>query len=56
VYGEGKEAFGITYFRGRFTYILGVVKRNPLFLHEIEWKNNEWNNKFLFTTSNIYKD
>jgi len=20
--------------------ILGVVKRNPLFLHEIEWKNN----------------
>jgi len=30
--------------------ILGVVKRNPLFLHEIEWKNNG----FLFTTSNIY--
>jgi len=29
--------------------ILGVVKRNPLFLHEIEWKNNG----FLFTTSNI---
>jgi len=29
--------------------ILGVVKRNPLFLHEIEWKNNE----FLFTTPNI---
>ena len=26
-------------------YILGVVKRNPLFLHEIEWKNNG----FLFT-------
>jgi len=31
-------------------YILGVVKRNPLFLHEIEWKNNG----FLFTTPNIY--
>jgi len=29
--------------------ILGVVKRNPLFLHEIEWKNNG----FLFTTANI---
>jgi len=29
--------------------ILGV-KRNPLFLHEIEWKNNG----FLFTTPNIY--
>jgi len=29
--------------------ILGVVKRNPLFLHEIEWKNNG----FLFTTPNI---
>jgi len=30
--------------------LLGVVKRNPLFLHEIEkWKNNE----FLFTTPNI---
>jgi len=29
--------------------ILGVVKRNPLFLHEIEWKNNG----FLFITSNI---
>jgi len=28
--------------------ILGVVKRNPLFLHEIEWKNNG----FLFTTPN----
>jgi len=26
--------------------ILDVVKRNPLFLHEIEWKNNG----FLFTT------
>jgi len=32
-------------------YILGVVKRNPLFLHEIEWKNNG----FLFTTPNILK-
>jgi len=32
-----------------YTYILGVVKRNPLFLHEIEWKNNG----FLFTTPNI---
>ena len=31
-------------------YILGVVKRNPLFLHEIEWKNNG----FLFITPNIY--
>ena len=30
-------------------YILGVVKRNPLFLHEIEWKNNG----FLFTISNM---
>ena len=30
--------------------ILGAVKRNPLFLHEIEWKNNG----FLFTTPNIY--
>ena len=30
-------------------HILGVVKRNPLFLHEIEWKNNG----FLFTTPNI---
>jgi len=30
-------------------YILGVVKRNPLCLHEIEWKNNG----FLFTTPNI---
>jgi len=29
-------------------YILGVVKRNPLFLHEIKWKNNG----FLFTTPN----
>jgi len=25
--------------------LLGIVKRNPLFLHEIEWKNNG----FLFT-------
>ena len=33
-----------------YVYILGVVKRNPLFLHEIEWKNNE----FLFTTPYIY--
>jgi len=32
--------------------ILGVVKRNPLFLHEIEWKNNG----FLFTTPNIQTD
>ena len=31
------------------TDILGVVKRNPLFLHEIKWKNNG----FLFTTPNI---
>ena len=30
--------------------ILGVVKRNPLFLHEIEWKNNG----FFFTTPNNY--
>ena len=30
--------------------MLGVVKRNPLFLHEIEWKNNG----FLFTTPNIF--
>jgi len=29
-------------------YILDVVKRNPLFLHEIEWKNNG----FLFITPN----
>jgi len=29
--------------------ILGVIKRNSLFLHEIEWKNNG----FLFTTPNI---
>jgi len=31
-------------------YIYYVVKRNPLFLHEIEWKNNG----FRFTTPNIY--
>ena len=31
--------------------ILGVVKRNPLFLYEIEWKNNG----FFFTTPNILK-
>jgi len=31
--------------------ILSVVKRNPLFLHEIEWKNNG----FLFTTPNIFE-
>jgi len=29
---------------------IGVVKRNPLFLHEIEWKNNG----FFFTTPNTY--
>jgi len=32
-----------------YVNILGVVKRNPLFLYEIEWKNNG----FLFTTSNM---
>jgi len=32
-------------------FILSVVKRNPLFFHEIEWKNNG----FLFTTPNIYQ-
>jgi len=32
-----------------YVYILGVVKRYPLFLLEIEWKNNG----FLFTTPNI---
>jgi len=32
--------------------VLGVVKRNPLFLHEIEWKNNG----FLFTIPNIKKN
>jgi len=31
--------------------ILGIAKRNSLFLHEIEWKNNG----FLFTTPNIYR-
>ena len=30
--------------------ILDIVKRNPLFLHEIEWKNNG----FFFTTPNTY--
>jgi len=40
----------MNYYRNRIPcYILGVVKRNPLFLHEIEWKNNE----FLFTTPNM---
>jgi len=34
----------------RNTYILGVVKRNPLFFHSISCKNNG----FLFTTPNIY--
>jgi len=29
-------------------FILGVVKRNPLFLNEIEWKNNG----FIFITPN----
>ena len=33
----------------KMNFILGVVKRNPLFLHEIEWKNN----RFLFTTPNM---
>jgi len=33
----------------KYYLILGVVKRNSLFLHEIEWKNNG----FLFTTPNI---
>ena len=33
-----------------YIYILDVVKRNPLFLHEIEWKNNG----FLFITPNTY--
>jgi len=37
------------YFNQLFIDILGVVKRNTLFLHEIEWKNNG----FLFITSNI---
>jgi len=32
-----------------FHDVLGVIKRNPLFLHEIEWKNNG----FLFITRNI---
>jgi len=29
--------------------VLGVIKKNPLFLHEIEWKNNG----FFFTTPNM---
>jgi len=33
----------------KYFELLGVVKRNPLFLYEIEWKNNG----FLFTTPNI---
>jgi len=44
-----KIIFDVT-FREKFLVILGVVKRNPLFLHEIEWKNNK--NGFLFTTPN----
>jgi len=32
-------------------YVLGVIKKNPLFLHEIEWKNNG----FLFITPNIIR-
>jgi len=47
------EKFTFYNFKTRITrlpYILGVVKRNPLFLHVIEWKNNG----FLFTTPNIY--
>ena len=40
-----------THARARaFIYILGVVKRNPLFFHSISCKNNG----FLFITSNIY--
>ena len=31
--------------------LLGIIKRNPLFLHEIEWKNNG----FLFITPNIFR-
>ena len=31
-------------------YILGVIKRNPLFFHSISCKNNE----FFFTTPNIW--
>ena len=33
-----------------YLFILDVVKRNPLFLHEIEWKNNG----FLFTTPKLH--
>jgi len=29
--------------------VLGVIKKNLLFLHEIEWKNNG----FFFTTPNM---
>ena len=32
------------------THISSVEKENPLFLHEIEWKNNG----FLFITPNIF--
>jgi len=32
----------------KYIIILDVIKRNPLFLHEIEWKNNG----FRFTTPN----
>jgi len=31
-------------------FILGVIKRNPLFLHKIEWKNNG----FFFTIPNMF--
>jgi len=34
-----------------YIYILGVIKRNPLFFHSISCKNNG----FLFTTPNIYR-
>jgi len=37
------------YYKLYVVIILGVVKRNPLFLHKIEWKNNG----FLFITPNI---
>jgi len=36
----------------RQNYILGVVKRNPLFFHSISCKNNG----FLFTTPNRYTE
>jgi len=35
------------------SHILGVVKRNPLFLYEIEWKNNKYNNKWY---KNVWTD